>query len=351
LEKGAPHFVNIERNDLLRLLMSCGKEQEELHARAAALRDQTAGKKVYFRGLIEFSNVCANNCYYCGIRKGNKAVNRYSMTPDEIMACIDFCVNAGYGSIVLQAGELRTSQFADFVESILLAAHKKYPSLRITLSVGEQEPAVYKRWFDAGAARYLLRIETSDETHYATLHPPSMSFANRKSCLYSLKEIGYQTGTGVLIGSPFQTLENLADDLLFFKEFGVDMVGMGPFIPHENTMFADYDNKGNLDTALNMIALLRIMMPDINIAAATALQAIRPDGRELGLMAGANVIMPLVTPKEYRHLYRLYDDKPCMEESAGDCLRCVVERVRSVGLEPGLGEAGDSRHYLGRTGV
>jgi biotin synthase len=342
--------TSISKERLLELLSCTGTQQRELHHRAAALRDSNVGKKVFFRGLIEFSNICMNDCGYCGIRRSNQKINRYTMISDDILEAVDYCWRQGYGSIVLQSGERQDGEFVDSMVETVRKIRETFPDIGITLCIGEQSKATYKELFDAGADRYLLRIETSNEAHYKRLHPPSMSFARRVRCLRDLRDIGFHVGTGVMIGSPYQTVEHLADDLLFFRQMDVDMVGMGPCIPHSDApLRPDLDRRTILDLSLNMIAALRLLMPDINIAATTALQAAHPSGRELGLLAGANVIMPLVTPPEHRKDYVLYDDKPCRDESADDCLRCVVKRVISAGMVPGFNERGDSTHYLRRT--
>jgi biotin synthase len=336
------------KQEIIKLLESKGDEQKELHKKASDIRDSEVGKKVFFRGLIEFSNICENDCDYCGIRKSNQDVQRYIMTKEEIMSCADFSNSAGYGSVVLQSGEIQKESFASFVEDVVTEIRKKYSNMGITLSVGEFDYKTYERFFKAGATRYLLRIETSNNDHYKKLHSEKMSFEKRKECLSNLKKIGYQVGTGIMIESPYQTIENLADDILFMKEIDVDMVGMGPFIPHKDTIFKD-SKTGSLDLALNMIAVLRSVMPTINIASATALQAIKSDGREMGLMCGANVIMPQITPTNYRDGFQLYNNKPCLDESANQCMSCILRRVKSAGLVPALNEAGDSRHFKDRT--
>jgi biotin synthase len=331
------------------LLEAEGNEQRELHKKAALLRDQTVSKNVYFRGIIEFSNYCQNDCLYCGIRKSSK-VKRYSMTMGEIMECAAFCNKANYGSLVLQSGELNSPESVDSVEDMLVKIKTEYPKMGITLCIGEQDRDAYERFFKAGAHRYLLRIETSNKDHYEKLHPTDMSFENRKKCLQDLRDIGYQVGTGVMIGSPFQMIENLAEDLLFFKEIDIDMIGMGPYVPSCNSAIdgSAFDLGRNLKLGLNMIAVLRLMMPDINIASTTALQAINPNGRELGLMAGANVVMPIVTPKAYREDYQLYNDKPCIAEASEECMDCITKRIESTGMTPCFGEWGDSKHYFRR---
>jgi len=342
--------ICISKQEIIENLQAKGKKQGELHKKASCIRDSSVSKNVYFRGIIEFSNICANDCFYCGIRKSNNKVKRYLMSKEEILECVEFCDKAKYGSIVLQSGELQTKKFTDFVTGIVKTIKKKFPKIGITLCVGEQSKKVYQKFFDAGARRYLLRIETSNKEHYSKLHPNEMSFESRKKCLENLKKIGFQTGTGVMIGSPFQTTENLADDLLFFKKIGADMMGMGPYVLHEQTPFSSqcFNPSNNLNLSLNMVAMLRLMMPYINIASTTALQALTPNGRELGLQAGANVIMPIVTPKKYREDYQLYKNKPCINESSEDCMKCIIARIKSVGLTPAFGKSGTSLHFLRR---
>ncbi len=331
-------------------LTARGDEQRKLHQRAADIRDKTVSRAVYFRGLIEFSNKCINDCLYCGIRKSNNAVKRYMMDKEEILDAVEFCERAGYGSVVLQSGEQKNKKFTGLISSIVGDIKKKFPKISITLCVGEQEKSVYQEFFDSGAERYLLRIETSNAEHYKKLHPKEMSFSERYRCLNDLKNIGFQVGTGVMVNAPSQTLDMLAEDILFFREIDADMIGMGPYIPHSKTpLYITIINKTeSLNLTLNMIALTRIMMPDVNIAATTALQALHPKGRELGLLSGANVIMPLVTPIHYRNNYVLYDDKPCRNESSLQCANCVTERIYAIDLVPKHRVTGDSLHYINR---
>jgi len=303
--------------------------------------------------LIEFSNICSKDCLYCGIRKGNKNLKRYNLTDDEILAAAKFADDNRYGSIALQSGELESHTVTDRIEDLL---HKiKVLSdgrLGITLSVGEQDREVYQRWFDAGAHRYLLRIEATNEDLYHKIHPGNKihDFKRRLECLKNLQDIGYQTGTGVMIGLPFQTLDDLAGDLIFMRDFNVDMCGMGPYIEHADTPLIEYSAdllplRERFDLTLKMIAILRIMMKDINIVAATALQAIDPIGREKAIKIGANIIMPNITPGRYRNSYKLYDNKPCTDDSAEDCRSCLEARVSLADSEIVYGEWGDSHHY------
>lgn len=342
--------------DIVQLLQSDAEGRNKLFARSAAVKEQYVGNIVYFRGLIEFSNICGKNCLYCGIRKGNKNAHRYNLTDDEILNAAKFAFESNYGSVVLQGGELESEAFTLRMERLLknikqLSAGK----LGITLSVGEQSPDVYKRWFDAGAHRYLLRIESSDRELYYKIHPQDKThnFERRLQALYDLRSTGYQVGTGVMIGLPFQTSDHLAKDLLFMKELDIDMCGMGPYIEHADTPLWEFrhqllplDERFNL--ALKMIAILRLMMKNINIASATALQAIDPIGREKALKIGANIIMPNITPGVYRNDYKLYENKPCTDEEASDCKNCLEARIHMSGNKIGFDEWGDSLHFKER---
>jgi biotin synthase len=347
---------NFSRSDLIKLLSCTGEEMTMLFRKSAEIKERFIGRKVWFRGLIEFSNVCGKDCLYCGIRKGNKNLNRYSLTDDEILEAARFAYVNRYGSIALQSGELESPVITNRIENLL---HKikelSNGELGITLSVGEQTPEVYRRWFDAGAHRYLLRVESTNQLLYSKIHPNDNkhSFTRRLDCLKSLQDTGYQTGTGVMIGLPFQTLDDLAGDLLFMKEFNIDMCGMGPYIEHADTPLIQYSEsllplKGRFDLTLKMIAIIRIMMKDINIVAATALQAIDPFGREKAVKTGANIIMPNITPGKYRDSYKLYDNKPCTDDSAEDCQDCLEARISMADAEVIYGEWGDSSHYNAR---
>lgn len=341
------------KEDIIRLLSAEGEDRTFLFRKSSEVKEKYIGKKVWFRGLIEFSNVCGKDCLYCGIRKGNKNLKRYNLPDEEILAAARFAYNNRYGSIALQSGELESHSVADRIENLL---HKikelSNGELGITLSVGEQKPGVYKRWFDAGAHRYLLRVESTNRELYWKIHPLNKKhdFDRRLDCLKSLQDIGYQTGTGVMIGLPFQTMDDLAGDLLFMKEFNIDMCGMGPYIEHADTPLIDYSPnllplKERFDLTLKMIAIIRIMMKDINIVAATALQAIDPIGREKAVKIGANILMPNITPGKYRDSYKLYDNKPCTDDSAEDCQSCLEARVSLADAEVVYGEWGDSKHY------
>mgnify|MGYP001182255117 CR=1 FL=1 len=344
----------MNKNDLLQWLETTDPSRlEELYAEAYRVKCEHVGAVVYFRGIIELSNICQKNCLYCGIRKGNHNVERYQMSLDEIAQTAYLAHQMKYGSIVLQSGERQDDAFTQFIEeAIKKIKHVSEGRLGITLSLGEQSKETLQRWFKAGAHRYLLRIETSNESLYQKIHPDDHSFQERFACLNTLRREGYQVGTGVMIGLPFQTLEDLADDILFFQKENVDMIGMGPYIVHEDTPLAqkakDFDGKKNLELGLKMIALTRILLKDVNIASTTALQSLSPEGRELGLKAGANIIMPNMTPTKYRKSYRLYDNKPCLDENALLCRGCLENRIDSIGEKIGYDRWGDSPHFLKR---
>ncbi len=343
----------LSREDIITLLSSRDKDRTLLFKKSAEIKEQIIGKKVWFRGLIEFSNVCSKDCLYCGIRKGNKNLKRYNLSDEEILTAAKFAYDNRYGSIALQSGELESPVIADRIENLIFKIKDlSKGELGITLSVGEQTREVYQKWYDAGAHRYLLRIEATNESLYRKIHPENKKhdFSRRLECLKSLQDIGYQTGTGVMIGLPFQTMDDLASDLIFMKEFNIDMCGMGPYIEHADTPLIQYTAdllplNERFDLTLKMIAILRIMMKDINIVAATALQAIDPIGREKAIKIGANIIMPNITPGRYRDSYKLYDNKPCTDDSAEDCQSCLEARVSLADTEIIYGEWGDSQHY------
>lgn len=342
------------KNDLVRMLGSEGEDRKLLFEKAKRVKEEIVGNKVFFRGLIEYSNKCRKNCYYCGIRAGNKKYTRYTLTEEEVLEAVVYAWKNNYASIVIQAGEQNSKKFAMEMERLLKKIHlHTQASLHVTLSLGEQTAETYRRWFEAGAHRYLLRIEVSNRELYARLHPDNFthSYEKRVEALYTLKRTGYQVGTGVMIGLPYQTLTDLADDLFFFRDLDIDMAGMGPYIEHAETPLFPLKEqimplKDRFDLSLKMVACLRIMMKDINIAATTAMQTIDPQGREKALMVGANVIMPNLTPVRYREGYLLYENKPCLDEDASECKSCLEARIKIAGGEIGYGEWGDSRHYL-----
>ncbi|GMO36670.1 MAG: [FeFe] hydrogenase H-cluster radical SAM maturase HydE [Termitinemataceae bacterium] len=310
-------------------------EMQELFAMARQVRQRHYGKDVYFRGLIEFTNYCKNDCLYCGLRRSNKAVQRYRLSEKEILDCCRTGDMLGFKTFVLQGGE-DPFYTDDMLESVIRNIRSKFPCHAITLSIGERTKESYKRLFNAGANRYLLRHETANNEHYKKMHPQSMSLENRKACLFELKEIGFQTGAGFMTGSPFQTPKCLLEDLRFLQELQPEMVGIGPFIPQADTPFSGYP-QGSLNLTLRLIALTRLLLPASLIPATTALGTINPQGREMGLMAGANVVMPNLSPQEKRKLYALYDNKICTGDEASECIRCMRLRITSFNFIPNMG--------------
>lgn len=345
------------REEIAYLLSVQGVDKTRLFEKAAEVKKAEVGDVVYFRGLIEFSNICAKNCFYCGIRKENDNFNRYNLSDESIIEAAKFAQTNKFASIVLQSGELSSPAFTKRIADLLEKIHKTTNGeLKVTLSLGEQSKETYELWYNAGAHRYLLRVESSNPLLYRKIHPNDKlhRFENRLNALNLLRETGYQVGTGVMIGLPFQTLDDLAGDILFMRDFGIDMVGMGPYIEHSDTPLYKYKGlllplEERFQLALKMIAMLRIIMPQINIAAATALQAIDKMGREKALKVGANVIMPNVTPGKNRDDYLLYQNKPCTDDSAEDCKSCLEVRVALSGNTIGYGLWGDSAHFQERT--
>lgn len=335
---------NLSDAELLALLTGTEEGINEQLARAAdKLRRQYYGDKVYIRGLIEFTNYCKNNCYYCGIRAGNSLAERYRLSQEEILACCAEGYRLGFRTFVLQGGE--DLYFTDDkICSIVSAIRRQHPDCAITLSIGEKSRASYQAYFDAGANRYLLRHETADAEHYAKLHPASMSLENRKRCLFDLKEIGYQVGSGFMVGSPYQTPQTLLSDLLFLQELQPDMIGIGPYITHEHTPFKDRPN-GTLEQTLRLLSMLRLLFPYALLPSTTALGTIHPEGRELGLKAGGNVVMPNLSPVGVRKKYELYTNKICTGEEAAQCRGCLEARVRMAGYNI-VTDIGDVRRTL-----
>ena len=344
-------------SDLEQLLRCEGEDMLHLLEQGGRIKEIYTGNKVYFRGLIEFSNICQKDCFYCGIRRSSSSVQRYNLTDQEILDAARFADECKFGSIVLQSGENSSLAFAERISNLIRQIKQQSNGrLGITLSVGEQTESVYRQWFEAGAHRYLLRIETTNQTLFHRIHPQDKlhDFNRRLDCLHAIRAIGYQTGTGVMIGLPSQTMGDLAQDLLFFQQFGIDMVGMGPYLEHSKTPLYKFRNEllpiqQRFELSLKMIATLRILMKDINIAAATALQAIDPMGREKGIKVGANIIMPNITPGLYRNDYLLYENKPCVDEEPTRCKGCLDARIAMADGEIGYGEWGDSLHFKART--
>ncbi len=315
-----------------KLILCEDKETTEyLASKAREVRESIYGKEVYLRGLIEFTNYCKNDCLYCGIRRSNKNAERYRLTEEQILNCCEVGYKLGFRTFVLQGGE--DAYFSDEVLIPLIKEIKeKYPDCALTLSVGEREKDSYQKLFDAGADRYLLRHETADKEHYESLHPAELSFDHRMKCLWDLKEIGYQVGCGMMIGSPNQTVKHLIKDLRFLQEFKPEMVGIGPFIPHHDTPFADRET-GSVDITLKLLSIIRIMLPEVLLPATTALGTADGLGREKGILAGANVVMPNLSPTDVRGKYLLYDNKICTGDEAAECIRCMTLRVQKVGYE------------------
>jgi len=302
---------------------------EYLFEKARAVRIENYGYDVYIRGLIEFTNYCGNDCFYCGIRKSNREVGRYRLTKEQILECCSVGYDLGFRTFVLQGGE-DEYYTDDLIVDIIRSIKIRYPDCAVTLSIGERSYDSYRAFFDAGADRYLLRHETANTEHYRKLHPKSLSPDNRKQCLYNLKEIGYQVGCGFMVGSPFQNTDCLVEDLLFIKKLNPHMVGIGPYIPHHATPFANKE-AGTLELTLFLIGIIRLMLPDVLLPATTALGTIHPKGRELGILAGANVVMPNLSPRSVREKYMLYDNKICTGDEAAECISCMHRRMESIG--------------------
>lgn len=302
-----------------------------LFEQAREIRHRYYGHDVYIRGLIEFTNYCKRDCLYCGIRCGNRNADRYRLTQEEILSCCQKGYELGFRTFVLQGGE-DPYYTADRMISIISAIKKDYADCALTLSVGELSFEEYQAYFKAGADRYLLRHETANDEHYRKLHPENMSPLNRKRCLSDLKRIGYQTGCGFMVGSPYQTTEHLAEDLLYLKELRPEMVGIGPFIAHHDTPFREMPS-GTLELTLFMIGLTRLTLPDVLLPATTALGTIDPSGREKGILAGANVVMPNLSPMTVRDKYLLYDNKACTGDEAAECKNCMAMRMKSIGYK------------------
>lgn len=310
----------------------------ELYSLADRVRHDNVGDDVHLRGLIEFSNICRNDCLYCGIRRGNKRVQRYRMDDDELVETARRAVDIGFQTIVLQGGEdihFDQARMARIIERI------KRLDVALTLSVGERDYADYKAWREAGADRYLMRIETTDRDLYHRLNP-GMSWQLRHECLLMIRELGYELGSGIMVGLPGQSIESIADDLLYLKDIGIDMAGIGPFIPHPDTPLAG-EPGGTLELALRTMATMRLLLPDINIPATTAMESLHPQGRIMALQAGANVVMPNVTEGEYRRLYELYPGKICVNDTPVHCRTCIGLKIQSIGRTIGQGWGGHKK--------
>jgi biotin synthase len=310
-------------------VLSC--DDDYLFERARFKAQEIYGKQIFMRGLIEFTSYCKNDCFYCGLRAGNAKAQRYRLTKEQILECCEKGYPLGFRTFVLQGGE--DPYYTDVMLTETVSEIKAaYPDCAVTLSIGERSYESYEKLFKAGADRYLLRHETANDEHYRTLHPESMSSANRKKCLYDLKKIGYQVGCGFMVGSPNQTMEHIIDDLMFIKELQPHMAGIGPFIPHSDTPFKD-KQAGDLRLTLNILAILRLMQPNLLIPATTALGTLDVQGREEGILAGANVVMPNLSPVDVRGKYLLYDNKICTGDEAAECAACMQRRIQNIGYE------------------
>ena len=351
IEKAMRQAGALDKNEIVSLLSM--EDTKELFTSAYQLKCRYIGKRVSLRGLIEMGNLCAKDCYYCGIRKSNSHVTRYHLDEEDVIRMAKWCFEHDYGSVVLQSGEIESESNTMSIERILRGIREfGGDAFGVTLCLGEQTEEVFRRWREAGAHRYLLRIESSVPSLYAKIHPADHLYERRVECLLILKRLGYQTGSGVMTGLPGQSLDDLAHDIEFYKEMDLDMIGMGPYLPHAETplganiaMTPEYISK-QLQLGLKMIAITRLYLHDVNIAATTALQALDDRGREMGIQAGANVIMPNVTDVEYRSNYQLYPNKPCMDENAAKCRNCLNWRMISIGEKIIWGERGDSPHYF-----
>jgi len=306
-------------------------KQEYLFENAREVSNKYFKKNVYLRGLIEFTNYCKNDCYYCGIRRSNTSADRYRLTEDEILSCCDIGESLGFKTFVLQGGEdpyFTDDRICDIVRKI----KERHQDCAVTLSVGEKSYDSYKKFYDAGADRYLLRHETADIDHYSKLHPKELSGQVRKECLFNLKKIGFQVGCGIMVGSPYQTIDNIYEDIKFMKELKPHMIGIGPFIPHQDTPFKD-ESSGSVDRTLLLLAILRLIFPKVLLPSTTALGTADALGREKGILAGANVLMPNLSPVAVRKKYVLYDGKICTGEEAAECNVCLKNRINNIGYQ------------------
>ena len=317
----------MDKNTLVKIL-STDKYDNKLHSKARKISQNIFGNKIYVRGLIEFTNYCTNGCYYCGINANNTNLTRYRLNKKDILEACYIGNSVGIKTFVLQGGE-DPYYTDDILVDIISSIKSTFPSNAITLSIGEKSYKSYKKFYDAGASRFLLRHETSNNEHYAKLHPQNLKLENRLNCLNSLKEIGYQTGCGIMIGSPYQSIEDIADDIIFMYNFKPQMIGIGPFISHKDTIFKDFKN-GSVSLTLRVLAILRILMPNLLLPSTTALGTLSDNGRENGILAGCNVIMPNITPKEFRAKYNLYDNKICQGEETLEGYTSLKEQMHKI---------------------
>lgn len=321
----------LTKDQWIQLIGSREVYESQAAALAKKIREEHFGNQIYVRGLIEFTNYCKNDCYYCGIRRSNRNAERYRLTMEQILECTDTGYELGFRTFVLQGGE--DGYYTDErLEEIIKAIKEKHPDCALTLSLGERSRKSYELFYQAGADRYLLRHETADAGHYQRLHPEEMSYEHRMNCLKELKAIGYQVGCGFMVGSPGQTEETLAEDMLFIQEFQPHMVGIGPFVPHHETPFGK-EPGGSVEDTLYLLSLIRILEPTVLLPATTALGTIDPRGREKGILAGANVVMPNLSPTNVRKKYELYDNKICTGDEAAECRSCLSNRMKTIGCE------------------
>lgn len=321
----------LTKDQWIQLIGSREVYESQAAALAKKIREEHFGNQIYVRGLIEFTNYCKNDCYYCGIRRSNRNAERYRLTMEQILECTDTGYELGFRTFVLQGGE--DGYYTDErLEEIIKAIKEKHPDCALTLSLGERSRKSYELFYQAGADRYLLRHETAEEGHYQRLHPEEMSYQHRMNCLRELKDIGYQVGCGFMVGSPGQTEETLAEDMLFIQEFQPHMVGIGPFVPHHETPFGR-EPGGTVEDALYLLSLIRILEPTVLLPATTALGTIDPRGREKGILAGANVVMPNLSPTNVRKKYELYDNKICTGDEAAECRSCLSNRMKTIDCE------------------
>lgn len=321
----------LTKDQWIQLIGSREVYESQAAALAKKIREEHFGNQIYVRGLIEFTNYCKNDCYYCGIRRSNRNAERYRLTMEQILECTDTGYELGFRTFVLQGGE--DGYYTDErLEKIIKAIKEKHPDCALTLSLGERSRKSYELFYQAGADRYLLRHETADANHYQRLHPEEMSYQHRMNCLKELKDIGYQVGCGFMVGSPGQTEETLAEDMLFIQEFQPHMVGIGPFVPHHETPFGR-EPGGTVEDTLYLLSLIRILEPTVLLPATTALGTIDPRGREKGILAGANVVMPNLSPTNVRKKYELYDNKICTGDEAAECRSCLSNRMKTIGCE------------------
>ncbi len=322
----------LSKEEFVQLLSGFTPEDADyLFEKSRAAAQSRFGRRIYIRGLIEFTNYCRCDCYYCGIRRSNPNAQRYRLTPEEILECCQEGYGLGFRTFVLQGGEDLTFSGQELAQ-IIRSIKNAFPDCAVTLSEGERPESDYRLWREAGADRYLLRHETADPAHYGLLHPPAQRWEHRRDCLLSLKRLGYQVGSGFMVGSPFQTVECLAQDLVFLRELQPEMVGIGPFIPHKDTPFGNQP-PGSLEQTVFLIGLLRLMLPDALLPATTALGTIAPDGRERGILAGANVVMPNLSPLGVRKKYMLYNDKICTGEEAAEHVSQLAKRLEAIGYQ------------------